>query len=259
MPTSSWLSMCSYFSDKGCSQLQGLVALLPALLIFKGGIYWGTLRDRSLWQCVSSFIYLDFFLWALANFGIRKENQLLCWCVSYGWEWSVLPWWTPVLAKSAVGRQRETRAGCVKQRCEHLQMRSGISGSTFPMKVTRITMSFPGVYDFHALEENTRPAFHAAKWIDVLELFLRIQIWEIMELTGIIQYCKWHFFLCVSQPQLCFFSSLFLSSGYMYGPSAECAEGPVGQLSVVLLLLKHHRAGWGCRVNESSSSQPLGS
>lgn len=93
--------------------------------------------------------------------------------MSYGWEWSVLSRGAPVLAKNAVVRQRETRAARVKQRCGRLQPRSGISASTCPMKITRITVSFPGVYDFDALEENIRPAFHAAKQTDVLEPLLR--------------------------------------------------------------------------------------
>lgn len=60
-------------------------------------------------------------------------------------------------------------------------------------------------------------------------------------------------------PQAVLLISVFLSRGQVHGLSAECAQGPVGQLSVVLLLVKHHRGVRGCRVNESSSSQPLGS
>lgn len=114
-----------------------------------------------------------------------------------------------VVMDSSTGQEccgeAEIWAGCVKQRSEHLQTRSGISVSTFPMKITRITMSFPGVYGFDALEENIRP------WCSG-DNFGKLWNWNhtVLQMTLVFLGFFW------KSPQAVLFTSLFLCSGCIH-------------------------------------------
>lgn len=138
--------------------------------------------------------------------------------MSYGWEWSVVTWWAPVLAKHPGAVRRETRARRVKQTnvwtsSDVVRHFSNDLSNEDVKDHLGLSRGYLHGYDYGALEGNVRPAVDAAKRTDVLEPFLRIQgkRCKLTELTGILQFCKWHCFVCGSHPKLCFlhlFSSL---------------------------------------------------